>query len=217
LDALLVGSPDVDMTPHPLQTSGPEIVLASGSATRRHLLTQAGLRFTARAVAVDEVALRDAAQAEGASGEEAALMLAEAKAMRVRDPDAVVIGADQILVEGERWLSKPDDLAAARAQLWSLRGKTHSLATAVAVRRGGVTIWTHVESPLLTMRRFSEGFLDAYLEAEGHQILSSVGCYRLEGMGVHLFDRVEGSFASVLGLPLMPLLGFLRQHGVLLP
>ena len=196
-----------------IQHSHPPIILASGSATRRHLLTEAGLTFSARAVAVDEPALRDAAQAEGATGEEAALILAEAKAARIRDPEAVVIGADQILVHGERWLSKPDDLPAARAKLWSLRGQTHTLATAIAVYCGGRMIWHHVESPALTMRSFSEDFLDAYLDAEGHHVLGSVGCYRLEGLGVHLFDRIEGSHSSILGLPLVPLLGFLRQHG----
>jgi septum formation protein len=127
---------------------------------------------------------------------------------------ALVIGADQILVHGDRWLGKPDDLAGARAQLWSLRGHTHHLATAMAVYRGGRMIWHHIESPRLTMRAFSEAFMDAYLAAEGHQLLSSVGCYRLEGRGIQLFSRIEGDHSAILGLPLLPLLGFLREQGV---
>ena len=197
-----------------LRADPPALILASGSATRRHLLTAAGVTFSARAVAVDEPVLRDSAQAEGASAQDAALVLAGAKAQRVRAPDALVIGADQILVHADRWLGKPDDLAGARAQLWSLRGHTHSLATAMVAWRDGRAIWQHVESPQLTMRAFSEAFMDAYLDEEGHEVLSSVGCYRLEGRGIQLFSRVVGDHSAILGLPLLPLLGFLRAQGV---
>ena len=199
-----------------LQAAGPEIVLASGSATRRAMLDAAGLRFRVQPIAVDEAALREAARQDGAGADEAALLLANAKAARVREPDALVIGADQILVcEGE-WLEKPADMAAARAQLLHLRGRAHELVTAVACFRRRELAWDHVDVARLVMRDFSEAFLDDYLALEGEAILGSVGAYRLEGMGIHLFDRVEGAHATILGLPMTPLLGFLRQHGVLL-
>ena len=199
-----------------LQDPATPIILASGSATRQAMLSAAGLQFQARAVALDEAAIRDAAQAEGASAEEAALLLAATKAARIRAPGSLVIGADQILVQGDAWFGKAEDLPGARAQLQRLRGTTHHLATAIACLRDGEPVWQHVESPALTMRRFSDSFLDAYLATEGDALLGSVGCYRLEGPGIHLFDRIEGSHTSILGLPLMPLLGFLRQAGILL-
>jgi septum formation protein len=199
-----------------LQAATPALVLASGSATRRTLLEAAGLRFQARAVALDEAAIRGSCRGEGASAEETALVLAAAKATRVRDADALVIGADQILVCGEDWFGKAEDLAGARAQLLRLRGREHRLATAVVCARDGEVIWQHVEAPRLWMRGFSDGFLDEYLAAEGEALLGSVGCYRLEGLGALLFERVVGDHAAILGLPLLPLLGFLRQHQVLL-
>ena len=194
----------------------PLVVLASGSATRRALLEAAGLRFTAKAVAVDEAAIKQAMRSEGADPADAALALANAKAMRVRDADALVIGSDQLLVCDGEWFDKPPDLAAAREQLWRLRGRSHALMTAVTCWRGGRAIWHHVAQPRLVMRNFSETFMDAYLVAEGESVLSSVGAYRLEGCGMQLFDAVEGEHAAVLGLPMLPLLGFLRQHGVIL-
>ncbi len=202
-----------------IQRPDPPLVLASASAARRAVLAAAGLSFTAEAAAVDEAAIKESARAEGVPAEEAATMLAEAKARRVagraRD-GALVIGADQILVRGGAWFDKPADTAAARAQLLALRGETHELATALVCWRGGGRVWGHVATPRLTMRAFSDAFLDAYLAAEGEAVLSSVGAYRLEGLGAHLFAAVEGEHAAVLGLPLLPLLGFLRGHGVLL-
>jgi septum formation protein len=166
---------------------------------------------------VDEAAIKQAAQAEGIPPAEAALMLAEAKAERVarRDTEALVIGCDQLLVCEDRWYDKPADLAAARAQLLALRDRAHTLVTAVVCHRGGQRVWQHVATPRLTMRAFSDTFLDAYLALEGERVLGSVGAYRLEGPGLHLFARVEGDHAAILGLPLLELLGFLRQHGVL--
>ena len=205
-----------------IQRPDPPLVLASASAARRAVLAAAGLSFTAEAAAVDEAAIKESARAEGLPPGEAAMVLAEAKARRVaarrRAPgdDALVIGADQILVCDGAWFDKPADAAAARAQLLALRGKTHELATALVCWRGGERVWGHVETPRLTMRAFSDAFLDAYLEAEGEAVLSSVGAYRLEGLGAHLFAAVRGEHAAVLGLPLLPLLGFLRGHGVLL-
>jgi septum formation protein len=202
-----------------IQRPDPPLVLASASAARRAVLAAAGLSFTAEAAAVDEAAIKESARAEGIPAGEAATMLAEAKARRVarRAPDdALVIGADQILVRGGAWFDKPADTAAARAQLLALRGETHELATALVCWRGGERVWGHVATPRLTMRAFSDAFLDAYLQAEGEAVLSSVGAYRLEGLGAHLFAAVRGEHAAVLGLPLLPLLGFLRGHGVLL-
>ena len=205
-----------------IQRPDPPLVLASASAARRAVLAAAGLSFTAEAAAVDEAAIKESARAEGLPPGEAAMVLAEAKARRVaarrRAPgdDALVIGADQILVCDGAWFDKPADAAAARAQILALRGKTHELATALVCWRGGERVWGHVETPRLTMRAFSDAFLDAYLEAEGEAVLSSVGAYRLEGLGAHLFAAVRGEHAAMLGLPLLPLLGFLRGHGVLL-
>ncbi|WP_246395942.1 Maf family protein [Gluconacetobacter tumulisoli] len=214
---------DSSLVPPPvlLQAESPRIVLASQSRTRRILLEQAGLHIESRPARVDEHAIRESALAEGASPDDAALLLAEMKARRIDNsdavvPDAVVIGADQILACDGEWFEKPADRDGARTQLLRLRGRTHVLHTAVVVRRGGQTIWHHVARPELTMRPFSQAFLDRYLTAEGDAILSSVGAYLLEGRGVHLFDRVEGEHAAILGLPLLKLLGFLRQHGVVM-
>lgn len=199
-----------------LQAESPQIVLASQSSTRRNLLEQAGIRPETRPARIDEAAVRESARAEGLSAGDCALLLAELKARRIREPDCVVIGADQILECGGTWFEKPADRAAARAQLLELRGRAHVLHSAVVVMRDGQVIWQHVARPELTMRRFSEAFLDAYLDLEGDAVLSSVGAYRLEGPGIHLFERVTGEHAAILGLPLLPLLEFLRQHGVVL-
>jgi septum formation protein len=202
-----------------IQRPEPPLVLASASAARRAVLAAAGLRFTVEAAAVDEAAIKESARAEGLDAGEAATVLAEAKARRVSrraPPDALVIGADQILVCEGAWFDKPADRAAARAQLLALRGKAHVLETALVCWRGGERVWGHVEAPRLAMRTFSDAFLDAYLDGEGEAVLGSVGAYRLEGLGAHLFASVRGEHAAVLGLPLLPLLGFLRGHGVLL-
>jgi septum formation protein len=201
-----------------LQMAEPAIVLASASAARRAVLEAAGLRFEAIAAAVDEASIKESAKAEGFPASEAAIMLAEAKARRIaaRRPEALVIGCDQILVMGDRWFDKPESPAAARAHLEALRGNTHQLVTAVLCWRNGQRVWQHVATPRLTMRPVSDEFLDAYLALEGEQVTATVGAYRLEGPGIHLFDKVEGEHATILGLPLLPLLGFLRQHGVLL-
>ncbi len=193
------------------------LVLASSSATRAALLRSAGLAFEALPAAVDEAALKQSAQAEELSAADAAILLAEAKAMRIarRDPEALVIGADQLLVCDGQWFDKPENPAAARAQLLTLRGKPHTLFTALVLWRGGRRVWQHVAAPKLVMREFSEAFLDRYLAAEGEAVCASVGAYRLEGLGVQLFRDVQGEHSAILGLPLLPLLGFLRQHGAI--
>jgi len=201
-----------------LQAPNPRLVLASQSSARSALLRDAGLTFEAKAARVDEDAIKASARAEGLDASEAALLLAEAKAMRIArtEPDALVIGADQMLVCDGAWFDKPADRQAATVQLRALRGRTHELVCAVTCHRHGGRVWQHVARPRLTMREFSDRFLDAYLDAEGDAVLGSVGAYRLEGPGLHLFAKVEGEFGAILGLPMLALLGFLRGHGVLM-
>lgn len=206
----------------PLQAQAPALILASASVARRAVLEGAGLRFAARPSAVDEDAIKQSARAEGLSAADTALMLADAKAERLarREPEALVIGADQMLVAGidgaERWFDKPPDLKAARDHLLALRGREHRLVTAIVCWRHGARIWHHLAEPRLRMRAVSDEFIEAYLAAEGERVLTSVGAYRLEGHGAQLFEAVEGEHAAVLGVPLLPLLAFLRDHGVLL-
>jgi septum formation protein len=166
---------------------------------------------------VDEGEVKAGARAQSLSVEATALLLAGLKAERVarRHPDALVIGADQILLCDGAWFDKPPDMEAARAQLLALRGRAHELVTAVLCQRGGQRLWQHVARPRLVMRSFSDAFLDHYLALEGEVLTGTVGAYRIEGPGVQLFDRIEGEHSEIVGLPLLPLLGFLRQHGVL--
>ncbi len=200
-----------------LQAATPRLVLASASAARRALLAAAGVACEIMPSGVDEVALKAVGHAEEASPDAVALMLAGAKARAVarRNPDALVIGSDQILVCGETWFDKPADRDEARAHLRRLRGQTHVLHTAVVCRRGGAMLFQHVARPALTMRAFSDAFLETYLDLEGTNVTASVGAYRLEGPGVHLFARIEGEQAAILGLPMLALLEFLRTTGVL--
>jgi len=200
-----------------IQAADPPLFLASASAGRAAVLQSAGLAFTAEPARVDEDALKESALAEGIGVADTALLLADAKARRLshRRPQALVVAGDQMLVCEDRRFDKPDSLAAARAQLTFLRGRTHALPTAVVCWRDGGRIWHHVATPRLTMRRFTDAFLDAYLALEGEALLGSVGAYRVEGPGLQLFERIEGAQDAILGLPMLPLLGFLRQHGVL--
>ncbi len=199
------------------QAPSPRLVLASASSARRSVMQAAGLRFEAVAAAVDEDTIKQSAQAEGIPPADTALMLADAKAERIarRDPEALVIGCDQLLVCEGRWFDKPADLPAARDHLVALRGRKHELVTAIVCHRHGRRVWQHVTVPSLTMRAVSDAFIDAYLAAEGDAATQSVGAYRIEGLGVHLFSKVEGEHAAILGVPLLVLLAFLRQHGVL--
>ncbi|CAO3449056.1 Maf-like protein [Azospirillum argentinense] len=195
----------------------PTVVLASGSRTRAEMLERAGVRVTLAPAAVDEEEIKLAARAEGAPVEDVAEALAELKAQRVtrKHPGALVIGADQMLECEGRWFDKPADRDAARAQLQDLRGKTHRLVSCAVVIRDGERLWHHVDRARLTMRPFSDAFLESYLNAAGDDVLGSVGAYHLEGLGAQLFHRVDGDFFTILGLPLLPLLGFLRVHGVI--
>jgi septum formation protein len=194
------------------------LILASGSRYRLALLGQAGVVAEAVAPLIDEAEVKAGARAGGMAAEDAAVLLASLKAERVarRHPDALVIGADQLLVCDGRWFDKPPDLEAARAQLRALRGRTHVLATAVVCQRGGQRLWQHVARPRMTMRDFSDAFLEQYVALEGEVLTTTVGAYRVEGPGVQLFDGIEGEHAAIIGLPLLPLLGFLRQHGALM-
>ena len=193
------------------------LVLASASRVRLRLLRDAGLEVEARPSLVDEAAVKQAYAADDQPPEAAAIALAEMKAERVSraDPAALVIGADQILVCEGRWFDKPEDSATVGRQLRQLRGRQHVLVTVVVCYRGGVRLWHHIARPVLTMRAFTDSWLDAYVQREGEAVLGCVGGYRLEAIGAQLFDTIEGDFFSVLGLPLLPLLGFLRQHGAL--
>jgi septum formation protein len=189
------------------------LTLASGSAARRRLLEAAGVTFEVEVPRVDEEAAKASLRAEGVKPRDQALALSELKALSVsHGRDGLVIGADQMLaLEGEVF-DKPKTAAEGREHLMRLRGHTHELITAVVIARGGAIVWRHVDTPRLTMRVFSDVFLDAYLSRAGDKVLTSVGAYQLEGLGAQLFERVEGDYFSVLGLPLLPLLAFLREQ-----
>jgi septum formation protein len=193
------------------------IVLASASEIRLRLLRAAGLEVSAVAAGVDEAEIKESFRREGYDAGACASALAEAKAKRVslRQPEKLVVGADQMLVCPAGWLDKPADRAAARAQLSELRGKRHELVTAVCVVKTGAVLWHKVERAFLYMRAFSDDFLDRYLDAAGETALASLGGYQLEGMGAQLFARIEGDYFTILGLPLLPLLDFLRVQGAL--
>lgn len=191
------------------------LVLASASASRRKLLEAAGLAFDVVAPSVDEEAAKASLRQAGARPRDQVDALAELKALSVSARRAgYVIGADQMLAVEGRTLDKAKDMAEARKHLLMLRGKTHELVNAAVVAREGQVIWRHIEIPRLKMRIFSDDFADAYLAQAGEAILSSVGAYQLEGLGAQLFERVEGDYFAVLGLPLLPLLAFLREHGI---
>ncbi|MCW2235539.1 Maf family protein [Azospirillum canadense] len=197
--------------------SGPAVVLASGSKTRAEMLERAGVRVTLAPTAVDEEEIKLAARTEGIGVDEVAETLAELKAQRVtrKHPGALVIGADQMLECDGRWFDKPTGRDAAREQLKDLRGKTHRLVSCAVVVRDGERLWHQVDRARLAMRPFSDAFLESYLDQTGDGVLHSVGAYQLEGLGAQLFQRVDGDFFTILGLPLLPLLGFLRVHGVI--
>jgi septum formation protein len=191
-----------------------QVVLASASRPRAEILTKAGVSFTAAAANVDESEIRASMQSEKAPAMAAASTLAELKARKVstRLPQALVIGSDQILECGGAWFGKPADLDEARAQLWALRGRTHRLVNGTCVVLNGTKIWAYGDAPELTMRTPSDAFIEAYLAKMGARALNVVGAYEIEGLGAQLFAKITGDFFSILGLPLLPLLDFLRGH-----
>lgn len=192
------------------------LILASKSAARRAVLDGAGVRYEARVAGVDEDAVKTSLLAEGAGPREIADALAELKAMRVSAgrPD-FVIGSDQTLDLDGQLYDKAESVDAARERLKLLRGRTHKLHSAVVVAKEGAPIWREIVTASLTMRDFSDAFLEEYLAQEGEHALGSVGCYRLEGPGAQLFSKIEGDYFAILGLPLMGLLDLLRRHGEL--
>jgi septum formation protein len=200
-------------------SSGPHIILASGSQSRRAMLTAAGLSFEVIPSGIDEHAIREALGDDAAEIEpdDVADILARAKAEDVSRlyPDALVIGGDQVLALGAEIYDKPADMATARSHLLAFRGRVHELHAAVVLAENGVTVWGHTDAAALTMRNFSTKYLDAYLAKAGDAVLQSVGAYQLEGLGVQLFEKIDGDYFTILGMPLLPLLGELRRRKVL--
>jgi septum formation protein len=201
-----------------LQAGRPPVILASASTSRARILEAAGLAFIVEPPGLDEAAMRQAISGEGSlAPHDVAEVLARAKAEAVSDlaRKACVIGADQVLALGDTILAKPDSMEAARRQLLDLSGKRHTLHTAVAVATNGETIWAETTLAMPTMRKLSPEFIGRYLAAAGEEVLSSVGAYQIESLGIQLFEAIEGDYFSILGLPLLPLLDTLRREGVI--
>jgi septum formation protein len=191
------------------------LILASQSRARQALLANAGIAFDAIAAEIDE---REIQRVSGLSAPgEIASLLAREKALSVSSsqPDRIVVGADQTLALGKRLFSKPADRAQAAQQLRSLGGASHELHSAVAVARDGKIMFDTVAVAQMTMRQLSEAEIDAYLDQAGDAVTTSVGAYQLEGLGIHLFERIEGDHFTILGMPLLPLLAFLRSQQLL--
>ena len=196
--------------------TSPRIVLASGSAIRRDILTAAGVTFEVMKPDVDEDEVKDQGRRDGLDLETISMQLAEAKCMDIAaKTDAIVIGSDQIMEFKGRAYDKPESLAEARARLIETQGAAHTLINAIAVARRGRIIWRNLDRPTLVMRAMTEAEIDAYLAACEPDILHSVGAYQVEKLGARLFERIEGDHFAVLGLSLYPLLELLRREGAL--
>jgi septum formation protein len=193
------------------------LILASGSQVRRRLLADAGVTFAVEAAEVDETEIKERYRNEGCSVEDTALALARAKARIVagHNEDAHVIGADQMLEQDGRWFDKPADLADARKHLQAFSGRSHRLITATSVIAAAAEVWHRVEIATLQVRPLSNEFIDGYLAAVGADACASVGAYQLESLGIQLFERIDGDYFTILGLPLVPLLAFLRSRGLM--
>lgn len=191
------------------------LLLASASPIRLTLLQNAGLTVTAQPARIDEAAVRASLQAEAARPRDVADTLAELKARKLadRNPGALILGCDQVLVCGDRIWAKPDDLAQARTQLQALRGHTHQLLSALVLYHEARPIWRHVATANLTMATVSDAYLDAYLARNWPIVAGSVGAYQIEGEGIRLFTALEGDYFAILGLPLLPLLSYLALKG----
>lgn len=192
-------------------------ILASTSPFRRDMLESAGLQFATAKPEIDERAVEAGIEGSGLAPEDIATILAEAKAIEVseRHPGRLVIGCDQTLSLDGEVLHKPEDMEAARRRLLALSGKTHELHSAVVAARDGAALWRHVSTARMTVRKLDPAFVGRHLAKVGARALSSVGAYQVEGEGVQLFDRIEGSHFTIVGLPLLPLLAFLRQEGAI--
>jgi septum formation protein len=193
------------------------LILTSASESRRRTLAAAGVSFEAQAPHLDEPGVKKSHAAEGTRPDTMAMALAELKALRIsgRHPDALVLGRDQLLVCDGWTFDKAENLEAAVGVLRALRGKRHDLVSAAVLTRNEAVAWRHIETTSLWMRDFSDVFLDGYLVDEDMDILSAVGCYRIEARGAQLFARVMGDQFAIRGVPLIPLLHGLREHGVL--
>ncbi len=203
----------------PMVDNSRPIILASGSTARRAMLEQAGVAFTIEPAEIDEAAVRNMLLQNDPAAQPATIAqaLAQTKAETVsrRIGGALVIGSDQILNLESLIMTKPNDLDAVRATLQQLRGQTHQLHSAVSIAIDGVMVWSTVDTASLTMRRFSTEFLDRYLELEGESLLAAVGAFKLEGRGLQLFQKIEGDYFTILGMPLLPLLAELRLRGAI--
>lgn len=194
------------------------LILASKSKSRATVLRAAGLSFEQIGSGVDEEALKDALRAEGASVARQADLLAETKALKVSiSHNGVVLGCDQMLDLDGQGLDKVSTRAEAADILRRLRGKTHILQSAIVACVEGAPVWRHLSQPRLCVRNFSDAFLEDYLDSIGDAAFESVGCYQIEGLGAQLFDRIEGDYFSILGMPLLPLMQWLRDRGSLRP
>jgi septum formation protein len=193
------------------------LVLASSSTSRQRLLADAGISAEIDPADIDESAIKQECRETGRSSSECAIRLAAAKALAVavRHRDCFVLGADQMLDCDGEWFDKPRDRAEAHAQLQRLRGRTHELITAATIVRNGEQLWQAIEKPRVTMRDFSDDFLDHYLERIGDRVLKTVGGYELEKLGAQIMEKIEGDYFTILGLPLLPLMHFLRGAGAL--
>src|SRR5208282_1242368 len=201
----------------PLWLASDPLVLASRSAVRRMLLEAAGVPVEVRPADIDERSLQTDVPSETPATVAALLARQKALAVAALHPARLVLGADQVLALDAKLFSKPADRTAACAQLRALSGRTHELHAAIAFVSDATVVFEHVGTARLTMRSFSDRFLDAYLEAVGSAATASVGAYQIEGLGIQLFERVEGDYFTVLGLPLLTALDFLRRHGCLIP
>lgn len=194
-----------------------KLILASKSIHRKMLMENAGLVFDICPAQVDERAIEDAIGNTGTLPKEVALILASAKALDVSQqiPDSYVIGSDQTLSLGDEMFHKPDDMAQARRTLLKLSGKTHSLNSAVSIAKNGETLWQHVSIAELTMRDISPEYIGRHLAKAGNDVLSSVGAYQLEQHGINLFEKIDGDFFTIVGLPMLPLLAKLRELNII--
>ena len=201
-------------------STGPsdKLILASASEARQTILYKSGTSFEVIVSRVDEGEIKREARELGLNSLDTALKLAREKAHRVSEkkPDSYVIGADQLLECEGTWFDKSESFEDVKTQLKFLRGKSHNLSTSVSVVKGGKEIWNHTEKPTLIMREVSDEFIEAYIAVAGNEVLDCVGGYRLEGVGIQLFSEISGDYSAILGLPILPLLVFLRKNELVL-